>query len=182
MDFSRPSAPVPKLNELNAVVEKACRMLSEKFSQHNIQSTLDLDRSVPEVPFDENQILQVLHNILRNAGDAMPKGGKVNVKTGREKDSAYVTVSDSGAGIEPDILERLFDPFITTKPDGTGLGLAVSKKIVDDHGGRIEVKTELGKGSRFTVYLPITPPPNAGPAGAQGVSQRVIPQASGAKA
>lgn len=158
MDFSRPSAPVPKINDFNAIVEKSFRTQSEILASRNIHSSLDLDRSIPEISFDENQLMQVLHNMLRNAADSMPHGGALNLKTGREGDFCYVMISDSGSGIAPQILERLFDPFFTTKPDGTGLGLAVSKKIIDDHGGKVEVQSVEGKGSHFRIYLPLQAP------------------------
>ncbi|HEY3325155.1 MAG TPA: ATP-binding protein [Planctomycetota bacterium] len=158
MDFSRPSAPVPKANDFNVTVEKAFRTLAEILGSRNIHSSLDLDRSLPEVPFDENQILQVIHNMIRNAADSMPHGGALSLKTGREGESIYLVIDDSGTGIPPHVLERLFDPFFTTKPDGTGLGLAVSKKIVDDHGGRIEVHSKVGKGTQFKVHLPLQAP------------------------
>jgi signal transduction histidine kinase/DNA-binding response OmpR family regulator len=158
MDFSRPSAPVPKANDFNAVVEAAFRTQNELLSLRNIHSNLDLDRSIPEVPFDENQIRQVLHNLIRNAADSMPQGGALNLKTGRDADMVYFVCTDSGTGMPPEVSERLFDPFFTTKPDGTGLGLAVSKKIIDDHGGRIEVQSSLGKGTTFKVLLPTQGP------------------------
>ncbi|HYF51320.1 MAG TPA: ATP-binding protein [Planctomycetota bacterium] len=158
MDFSRPSAPVPKMMDFNQIVEAAFRTLSEHLSLKNIHSNLDLDRSIPEVQIDENQIRQVLHNFIRNAADSMPQGGALVLKTAREDDYVSVTVTDTGTGIPQDVLDRLFDPFFTTKPDGTGLGLAVSKKIIDDHGGRIEVKTQVGKGTTFKVLLPMQMP------------------------
>lgn len=154
MDFSRPSAPQRRQVDFNSVVERAFRTLAEILSSHNIHSALDLDRSIPEVNIDENQIMQTLHNLIRNAADSMPQGGALGLKTGRDGDLVYLTISDSGSGIPPDVLEQIFDPFFTTKPDGTGLGLAVSKKIIDDHGGRIEVQSQAGKGTTFRILLP----------------------------
>jgi len=174
MDFSRPSAPVPKLNDFNAIVEKSFRTQAEIMATRNIMSHLDLDRSIPEIMFDENQILQVLHNMIRNAADSMQQGGALGIKTGREGDMVYLIISDSGSGIPPEILERLFDPFFTTKPDGTGLGLAVSKKIIDDHDGNIEVESIVNKGTQFKVLLPMkqSSPPSPG-AGLSGSHDRV---------
>jgi len=154
MDFSRPSAPVPKVGDFNVTVEKAFRTQTELLASRNIHSSLDLDRSIPEVNYDENQIMQVLHNLIRNAADSMPHGGALSLKTGREGELISLVISDSGSGIPKEILERLFDPFFTTKPDGTGLGLAVSKKIIDDHGGHVEVQSQVGKGSHFKILLP----------------------------
>jgi signal transduction histidine kinase len=173
MDFSRPSAPVPKLADFNATVEAAFRTHAETLSLRNIHSNLDLDRSIPEIYFDESQVLQVLHNLVRNAGDSMPKGGALNLKTGREGDMVYVTVTDCGSGISPEVLERLFEPFFTTKPDGTGLGLAVSRKIVDDHGGKIEVQSQVNKGTTFRVMLPIQGPVINPAAQSSGTFERV---------
>jgi len=155
MDFSRPSAPVLKIGDLNAVAEKAFRTNSEMLGTRHIHSDLDLDRSLPEVSFDEGQLLQVLHNLVRNAADSMPGGGGLNLKTWRDGDFAVLALTDTGSGIPADVRERIFSPFITTKPDGTGLGLAVTKKIVDDHGGRIDFTSTEGKGTTFYIYLPL---------------------------
>ncbi|MCW8131538.1 MAG: PAS domain-containing protein, partial [Planctomycetota bacterium] len=155
MDFSRPSLPVLKVGDLNAVAEKAFRTNTELLGTRHIHSDLDLDRSLPEVSFDEGQMLQVLHNLIRNAADSMPNGGGLTVKTWRDSDTAVLAISDTGSGIPADVRDRLFSPFITTKPDGTGLGLAVTKKIVDDHGGRIDFTSVEGKGTTFFIYLPL---------------------------
>ncbi len=157
MDFSRPSAPVPKPNDFNGTVEKAFRTQAELLSQRNIHASIDLDPSIPEVTYDENQIMQVIHNMIRNAADSMPQGGAIALKTTREGELVSLQIADSGSGIPPHIMDRLFDPFFTTKPDGTGLGLAVSKKIVDDHGGRVEVQSTIGKGTTFKIFLPTVP-------------------------
>jgi signal transduction histidine kinase len=179
MDFSRPSAPVPKTGDFNGIVERSFRTQAELLSSRNIHSNIDLDRSIPEVSFDENQILQVLHNMMRNAGDSMPQGGALSLKTGREGEMVYLSITDSGSGIPPEILERLFDPFFTTKPDGTGLGLAVSKKIIDDHGGKIEVESQVGKGTQFKIFLPVQ---SSGPiisAGESGTYHVINPASKG---
>ena len=155
MDFSRPSNPVLKNGDLNSVTEKALRTHAEFLAQHGVQADLDLDPSMPEVPFDESQILQVISNLLRNATESMPKGGALALRTSRQGDVAVLTIRDTGTGIPKNLQERVFSPFFTTKSDGTGLGLAVTKKIVDDHGGRIECASLEGRGSTFTIYLPL---------------------------
>jgi len=154
MDFSRPSAPVMKLGDLNAIAEKAFRTQVEFLGARGIHAHLDIDRSIPEIQFDENQVMQILHNLLRNAAESMQAGGALDLKTFRTDDAVCFSISDTGTGIPPDILDRLFDPFFTTKPDGTGLGLAVSKKIIEDHGGKVEVQSTLGKGTTFTICFP----------------------------
>lgn len=158
MDFSRPSAPVLKLGDLNAVAEKAFRTNTEMLGLRHIHSDLDLDRSLPEVGFDEGQMLQVLHNLVRNAADSMPSGGGLTLKTWRDGDFAVLAITDTGSGIPADVRDRIFSPFITTKPDGTGLGLAVTKKIIDDHGGRIDFTSTEGKGTTFFIFLPLRRP------------------------
>ena len=158
MDFSRPSPPVLKTADLNAVAEKTFRTHVERLGASNIHADLDLDHSLPEIPFDENQIVQVLTNLIRNAGDSMPNGGALTLRTKRQGEQALLQVMDTGSGIPPEVMERLFSPFFTTKSSGTGLGLAVTRKIVDDHGGRIDIKSQVGQGTTFSVYLPLQRP------------------------
>ena len=100
---------------------------------------------------------RVFYNLLLNAAQATPPGGAVTVKTRVADGGAEVSVIDRGAGIAPKDLESIFNPFFTTKADGVGLGLAIVSKIVDEHGGKIAVESEAGKGSVFRVYLPAAP-------------------------
>jgi len=163
MDFSRPNAPVLKSADLNALVERIFRNHTERLAHLHIHGDLDLDRSLPEVVFDQNQIQQVLDNLVRNAADSMRNGGALRMKTAREGDWVLVAVTDTGSGIPEDVRDRIFSPFMTTKPDGTGLGLAVVKKILDDHGGKIDFTSQVGSGTTFSMHLPIhrAPPPIA---------------------
>lgn len=112
-----------------------------------------LDR-VPPVSGDPVQVRQVLTNLVQNAIDALPQGGVVKVSAAATSAGVTVHVDDSGAGVHPDLLHRLFEPLVTTKPQGVGLGLALVKRIVERHGGRVEFsRAELG-GARFSVYFP----------------------------
>jgi signal transduction histidine kinase len=104
---------------------------------------------------DESQITQVLINLMRNAAESMPNGGEITISSRRNGDMAEIAVKDTGTGIPPEVMDRIFSPFFTTKPNGTGLGLAVSRKIVDDHGGRMSVSSKRGEGTVFTISLPI---------------------------
>jgi signal transduction histidine kinase len=97
----------------------------------------------------------VFYNLLVNAAQASPEGGAITVKTRAADGMAEVSVIDRGKGIEKKDMEEIFNPFFTTKPEGSGLGLAIVSKIVDEHGGRIAVESEPGKGSVFRVYLPL---------------------------
>ena len=129
---------------------------------------LQLACGLPEVYGDPGQLGQVVLNLLQNGLYALPKQeGKLTVETGQELERVYVRVTDTGSGIDGKHLPRIFEPSFTTKPpgEGTGLGLSIAYRIVEDHGGSFHVETELGKGTCFTVYLPIplkvalTPPP-----------------------
>jgi len=107
-----------------------------------------------------SQINQVFMNLLVNASHAIPETGEIRIRTGRQGDEVFVAISDTGVGIAPENLNRIFEPFFTTKAIGmgTGLGLSVSYNIVQKHHGRLEVESEVGKGSTFTMWLPVKAP------------------------
>ncbi len=106
-----------------------------------------------------SELREVLMNLVLNALDATPESGRLTVTTGQQNGWVFVEVADTGAGMTEDVRQRLFTPFFTTKPNGTGLGLAVSYAIVTRHGGSIEVETAVGQGSRFRVQLPAASEP-----------------------
>lgn len=116
--------------------------------------------NLPPVKCLASQLNQVFMNLLINAAHAIKESGVITVRTGWEGDWVWVEIGDTGAGIPPENLSRIFDPFFTTKPvgSGTGLGLSLAYGIVTKHGGRIEVESEVAKGTRFTVRLPVEPP------------------------
>ncbi len=110
---------------------------------------------IPEIVADADQLKQVFLNIMNNAVAAMENGGELSVETESQSDHVAARFRDSGPGIGPDVLSRIFEPFFTTKKEkGTGLGLSISYRIIQDHGGRIDVESEVGKGTTFTVRLP----------------------------
>jgi signal transduction histidine kinase len=120
-----------------------------------------IDENTPPILADPALMKQAMSNLLMNARDAMPQGGDIVVEVRMEKkriegrhDELLISVIDNGDGVDPEIKGKLFNPFFTTKPEGTGLGLALVKKIVIMHHGRIEVQSKPGKGSRFTIRLP----------------------------
>lgn len=119
-------------------------------------SSIPWTQALPSILADPDQLAQVFGNIILNAIQAMPKGGELVVKSklGRPK-QIVVSFTDTGVGITKKNLEKLFEPLFTTKAKGIGLGLAVTKLLVEGHGGTIEVDSEVGKGSNFTVKLPI---------------------------
>jgi two-component system NtrC family sensor kinase len=121
---------------------------------------------LPPITCLASQLNQVFMNLLVNAAQALKGDGVITLRTGGSNGWVWIEVGDNGSGIPPDIMKRIFEPFFTTKPvgSGTGLGLSLSYGIVSRHGGRIEVASEAGSGTRFTVHLPVTPPQSAAPA------------------
>ena len=124
----------------------------------NINISLYAAPGAPPVPLDRELFKQALLNLMLNAEQAMPEGGELVLQTRANGDGVYLDVIDTGRGIEADDLAKLFRPFHTTKPGGTGLGLATTRKIVRAHGGDIDVQSEPGHGTKFTVRLPAGPP------------------------
>lgn len=161
LDYARPfelnRAPEPP----NAFVAHALALLRAQGIPRGIELTEDLAGDLPVVPLDGALLAQVMINLLQNAIQAMPRGGHLGVATrlraGRSgQPTVEVAVSDSGPGISPEALKKLFVPFYTTKAGGTGLGLAISRRIVDAHGGELAVESEEGQGATFVLRLPAT--------------------------
>jgi two-component system NtrC family sensor kinase len=143
---------------VNAVIEKTLK-LSNKYLQHsNIALKKSLSSDLPVVMATPGELQQVFLNLVLNAVDAMPEGGTLHVSSYLTDDS-YLAVefSDTGCGIPAEHLNQVFEPFFSTKDEGTGLGLSVSYNVVERHRGEIDVESELGKGSTFTVRLPVMP-------------------------
>ncbi|MBK6602523.1 MAG: HAMP domain-containing protein [Betaproteobacteria bacterium] len=175
LDFARQKAPEMRFADLNAVILDVARFIERSAHLHNTAMTIDLDPDLPQVWIDEDQIKQVIMNILVNAQHATESGGSIAIRSRRHPtplspepgaapiDMIEVSVVDTGCGIPDDDLQRIFDPFFTSKDvgKGTGLGLSVSHGIVKAHGGTIRVESAVGRGSTFRVYLPIAATPDA---------------------
>jgi two-component system NtrC family sensor kinase len=160
LDFARPNAPARKAMDFNEAVRKSVSVVLSQLSLHHVDLSLDLASDLPEVQADANQIQQVLVNLLLNAADAIgEEGGRIRLATLVGTGTAVeCQLEDSGKGISPEDLPRIFEPFFTTKGrQGTGLGLAVSWGIVEAHGGTLEVESEAGHGTKFTLRLPSGP-------------------------
>jgi signal transduction histidine kinase len=119
-----------------------------------VEVALELPPDLPQVYADPRQMVQVLGNLTVNACQAMPTGGKLTITAYRQEQMVAIAVKDNGVGIPPENMSKLFEPLFTTKLKGIGLGLAVSQKLAEANGGRIEVESEPGQGSTFSVYLP----------------------------
>jgi signal transduction histidine kinase len=142
-------------------VSAAVREIVE-FAQREIEAAggtiaLSVELALPPALFDEAQLRQALLNLLRNAREAMPEGGPIDVRVGAEGMSVVVDVDDRGGGIPEAIRPRVFDPFFSTKGEGTGLGLAITRHIVEAHGGSVTCEPRDGGGTRFRIALPIAP-------------------------
>ncbi len=155
LDYARPKPPQFHPADLNATAEHAVALARQQVLSRPIQIELIKAEGLPEVEHDAAQIQQVLLNLLLNAIQAIHGAGRIELSVASRGDFAAVTVSDTGRGIAPEHLPNIFRPFFTTKGQGTGLGLSLARRIVEDHGGRIEVTSQLGAGTRFTVWLPL---------------------------
>ena len=183
LDFARPTAPARKPTDLNEVVRRSLAVVMNQLSLNHVDLSLALGEDLPKAFADPNQIQQVVVNLLLNAADAIgTEGGRINLVTGTAEvmpvgedaidwasgaiPMAELRVEDTGSGIPAESLPHIFEPFFTSKGNrGTGLGLAVTWGIIEGHGGRIEVESEPGKGTRFTVRLPLAPPDGSASAG-----------------
>lgn len=159
LTFSHTSPMNVQTSDLNTVVDRSVRLVAHQLELNGVELHLDLPSDLPAIQCDPGQIEQVLLALIMNAIDAMPRGGNLWVSTrmGEESDELAIEVRDDGSGIPPEVLPNIFEPFLTTKETGksVGLGLAVSQNIIEGHRGRVEVHSEVGKGTTFTVTLPV---------------------------
>jgi len=158
LETARPHPPRMMRSNLNTTVEHAVMLARQQVLSKPIKIELQKAPGLAEVEHDSDQIHQVLLNLLLNAVQAMEGSGTVRVEIGSRDDCATVTVSDTGRGIPEQQLPQIFRPFYTTRGNGTGLGLSLVRRIVDEHHGRINVTSVLGKGSTFEVLLPFSAP------------------------
>jgi PAS domain S-box-containing protein len=142
--------------DLNALLEKTLVLIRKRCRDQGVEVQWNRTADLSPVPIVADNMQQVFLNLILNAVEAMPEGGQLQVSTipVDQPQGVRVTIADTGKGIEPDSLSNIFEPFYSTRPDGMGLGLYISKKIVEDHGGRLEVESRVGKGSKFSVWLP----------------------------
>lgn len=158
LTFSRTAPLNMQTTEINSVVDRAVRLVAHQLELNGIEVHPDLPLGLPLVHCDPGQVEQVLLALIMNAIDAMPRGGNLWIRTAdRENGEIGIQVRDDGSGIPADLLPRIFEPFLTTKESSksVGLGLAVSQNIVERHHGHIEVVSEVGKGTTFTIVLPL---------------------------
>ena len=156
LDFARQTKPQKSLTNINSLIENIVLLVRNQASFRNVNIEKKLGENIPEIMADKDQIQQVFINFILNAADAMPKGGKIYIESRiiRNGDFVEIKFQDSGIGISEVNKNKIFDPFFTTKENGTGLGLSISYGIVEQHGGVINLESEVGKGTTFIVHLP----------------------------
>jgi signal transduction histidine kinase len=159
LDSSRPPAIPHEPTDLGALVGRVCRMAEPMLGQAGVRVELDVPDQPAELLADPVQLELALLNLISNGADAMASGGKMTVRVGRSGNRLRLEVEDTGSGISPDLMARIFDPWVTTKPpgQGSGLGLSIARQVVAGHGGTIRVDNRPGLGAVFTIDLPASP-------------------------
>ncbi len=151
----RPAPLQLKTVSLNEVVERTLELLRPELDNRGVTIKTKLARQLPPTPIDPTQAQQALLNLMKNAMQAMTKGGTLTLQTGENNDAAWVSVGDTGGGIPQEQINRIFEPFYTTKKKGTGLGLMIVQRIVRAHNGGIELDSHVGRGTTFRVWFPL---------------------------
>lgn len=154
----RPVPPQLVPASLNDVVLKTLDLLRPELDNRGFHVTTNLHRELPVAPLDASQMQQVLVNLIKNAMQAMRRGGELTLRTGEGMDGVWVCVEDTGGGISQEQISRVFEPFYTTKKEGSGLGLMIVRRIILAHGGRIDIDSRLGRGTSIRVWLPLHEP------------------------
>jgi len=161
LSFARPPEPKMSLVDINELIGKLIDFLSPQFAKHGITAERRLAAGLPRLVLDPGLMQQALLNISLNAIKAMPEGGTLSVETRAEEreggipGAVKIVFTDTGEGITPENLGRIFSPFFTTRQQGTGLGLAITQRIVEQHKGELDVTSDPGKGATFTIILPL---------------------------
>jgi two-component system, NtrC family, sensor histidine kinase HydH len=155
LQFSKPAPPKQFPIDWREIVEAACRLCSDEARRQGVEIVRQIDSLEATIIVDPEQVKQVLINILINAIQAQPGGGKITIAGKIETGELVLSIQDSGPGMMPEQLDRIFDPFFTTRREGTGLGLSISFQLVKNNGGRIRATSEPGRGSCFQIGFPV---------------------------
>lgn len=155
----RPTTPRREPRDLNAILHQTLKLLEPEIASRNIGVDLDLSEKLPGALIDPDQFQQVFYNLLRNAYQAIPgEGGLIEIRTRSTETDFLISISDNGTGIPPEQMGSLFEPYRTTKSSGTGLGLLIVRRIIREHGGEIEIKSQPDQGTSILIHLPHTAP------------------------
>jgi signal transduction histidine kinase len=156
LSMARRKAPEFEESDLGSLVRASAEFMRAEVEGHGLRLSVNVEPNLPWVMADQGQIRQVIFNLIRNAREAMPEGGDIEVSVVSEQDSVVICVSDTGPGVPAEEVKQLFDPFFTTKSHGTGLGLAVTRQILTAHGGRLSYEAREPHGSIFSMVLPLS--------------------------
>jgi two-component system, sporulation sensor kinase E len=151
----RPAPVQLRIASLNDVVEKTLELLGPEIENRGVTVKTKLSRNLTSTPIDATQLQQVMVNLVKNAVQAMTTGGTLTLQTGETGDGVWVSVADTGGGIPQEQINRIFEPFYTTKKKGTGLGLMIVQRIIRAHNGRVELDSHVGRGTTFRIWLPL---------------------------
>ena len=164
MLLAQPYSVQPAWFDMNQAVSDTLSLLRHQMRKQGIEAVEDLDPELPPIWARHSSMRGVCMNLMMNAVQAMPQGGRLTARTMRGGPGVVLHVEDTGVGISPEHLDRIWDAFFTTKPvgQGTGLGLSITQRVVTRHGGTIRVESRPGEGARFIVELPIEGPGGAG--------------------
>jgi len=161
LGFSRMDEPKKDFLNMNDIVDDTVLFMEHHLTRFkNVEIAVEKEPDLPLVQVDRIHVQQTVVNILMNAAQAMPGGGKILIKTGRGDQYVFISITDTGVGIKEEDLEKIFEPFFTTKEkeQGTGLGLSLCKRLIEANAGKIEVKSTVGEGTTFTIMIPINQP------------------------
>ncbi len=154
MDFASPTKLHLEQQSLASLLQSVLSLMEANLTHHQIDLSLKLVSDLPDLHFDSDKIKQAFMNVVLNAMEAMPQGGTLTVSTFQQNEKVCIRVIDTGIGIPEDDIEHLFEPFFTRKSKGTGLGLANVKRIVEEHGGTVEIESVSGEGTTVSLWLP----------------------------
>ncbi|MEN3940177.1 ATP-binding protein [Prosthecobacter sp. SYSU 5D2] len=151
----RPTKPQFQRIHIADLLQESLRFLKPDLDQAKVKVRLDLRADMPAMPLDADQMKQAMYNLIRNACQAMPKGGSLTIHGSYTDFEVRLSFEDSGRGISPEQMGKLFQPFSTTRSSGTGLGLLIVRRIIREHGGEIDIESRAGKGTRVSLWLPL---------------------------
>jgi two-component system sensor kinase FixL len=157
-DFVRRPPAVKHPGQIGDALREALELFQDTFKEHNIRVRRLEETPLPPVTFDPKQVHQVLLNLLKNALEAMPRGGEITITSRVKGPNVEISLADTGQGMPPEVAASIFQPYYTTKEKGTGLGLAICQSIIQEHGGAILVDSSPGRGSTFTIQVPLEAP------------------------
>jgi signal transduction histidine kinase len=155
LSLSRPFHLEQKQSSLDGLLKNLITLFQEEASSQGITLQAQIDSSLPLIKMDEERLTQAFINIMKNGIQAMEQGGVLRVETHPYRDRIRVVISDSGPGIPPDQMEKIFNYYYTTKEKGVGLGLPIAHRIIEAHGGQLDVESRVGAGTKVTVTLPV---------------------------